>query len=233
MVKEIKVFGTDAWPTEREHYEPVIGSFPCAERFGVECVGCTDPAEAVQQRGRKYYINGINEKGQLQVYKLGVNLFKTFKAREQRALSIDSSNKQPLSDRDYIINKMGKGLDTTYDPEPGEKYKVEWPDDLHDIKQILSERYEAALAAYTGETRGDDEPPATKAEPKSKAKAKEEPLDSDWNSWGPNPSDEQVDSAETEDIKAWLTSEKVEYPARTPRVRLVAMAKEQAGKPPF
>jgi hypothetical protein len=228
--KGVTVFGTDAWPTEREHYEPAIGSFPCAERFGVECVGCTDPNEAVQQRGRKYYVNAIDEKGQLRVYKLGVNLFKTFKAREQRALSIDPANKQPLSDRDYIINKMGKGLETSYDPEPGEKYKVEWPEELHNIDDILSERYAIALAAYTGEPRSDEEPAEPKAKEKPAAKKDEAPSDADW---GSTPSDEKIDAAETDDIKKWLDAQEVEYPSRTPRARLIAMAKEKANEVPF
>ena len=234
--KGVTVYGTDAWPTEREHYEPAIGSFPCAERFDVECVGCTDPNEAVQQRGRKYYINGIDEKGQLRVYKLGVNLFKTFKAREQRALSIDPNNKQPLSDRDYIINKMGKGLDTSYDPEPGEKYKVDFPEELHDIDAILSERYEAALAGYTGEASEPDEEPAAKktAAKKTATKAAAKPeTPSGPAQWGSTPSDELIDAAETEDIRAWLDLQKVEYPTRTPRARLVAMAKEKANEIPF
>ena len=224
------VYGSNAWAMEREHYEQSIGAFPCAERFGVACVGCSDPDESVSQKSRKYYLNAIDEKGQLRVYKMGVKLYKVFKAREQRALSVDPTNLQPLSDRDYIINRMGKGLETEYDPEPGDKYEVEFPEP-HDIDQILTDRYAAAEEAYTGNVTVDiqdtpvqdtvrDTEPAAKADPAS------------FNAWGDAPSDEQIDSADTAVIRGWLDAKKVDYPARTPRARLIAIAKKTA-EPPF
>ena len=227
------VYGSNAWAMEREHYESSIGSFPCAERFGVECVGCSDKDEDVASRSRKYYFNAIDEKGQLRVYKIGVTLYKTFKAREQRALSVDPSNKQPLSDRDYIINRMGKGLETTYDPEPGDKYKVEWPAEMHDIDQILTDRYAMAEEAY-GITGSEPEPVREPEPTAKKGKVSAEEIDAlTWTTWGANPTDEQIDSADTAVIKEWLDDEKVEYPARTPRARLIDIAKKHAGEPPF
>src|SRR5450759_2228380 len=142
--KGVTVYGAEAWAMEREHYAEGIGSFPCAARFNVPCVGCDDEDEEVSQRSRKYYINALDEKGDLRVYKFGVKLYKIFLGRQQRALSNDSANKQPLSDRDYVIIKSGKGLDTSYDPEPADKYEMDTPAELHDINQILSDRYEAA-----------------------------------------------------------------------------------------
>lgn len=236
-----KVYGSNAWAMEREHYADGVGSFPCATRFGADCVGCSDPDEDVSTPSRKYYLNAIDEKGQLRVYKMGVKLYKIFKAREQRALSVDPSNKQPLSDRDYIINRMGKGLDTTYDPEPGDKYPVEWPDKFHDIDQILTDRYTAAEEAYLG-TPEDEEDEPVKEEPLDTKRAsavlhkepKEEPAaEPSVEEWGANPSDEQIQDAETAVIKKWLDDQGVEFPARAPRARLVALAKKQALEPPF
>jgi len=243
------VYGTDAWPTEREHYADGIGAFPCAERFGIECVGCTDEDEKVRDRTRKYYVNALDDRGQLRVYKLGSGLYKTFKAREARAVALDPSNRQPLSDRDYIINRMGKGLETTYDPEPGDKYSIDFPEKLHDIQQILTDRYEQAVAAYRG-----DEPAAKKEEepkdrtprgsriepdevpneePKaSRSTVRKAPVQQDQG-WGTNPSDEDIESADTGVIKAWLDDQAVEYPSRAPRSRLIAMAKTKAAEPPY
>jgi hypothetical protein len=241
--KGVTVYGTDAWPSEREHYEEGIGAFPCAERFGIKCVGCSDPSEKVQQRNRKYYFNAIDSKGKLRVFKIGTNLYKTFKAREQR---MGGGEKQPLSDRDYIINRMGKGLETTYDPEPGEKYEVDFPKQLHDIPQILTDRYESATVAYNGgepvaaKAKVEDEP-AAKAEPKAEPKVEkaaepvheETPPSENPEEWGKNPTDEQIDEADTGVIKKWLDSMGVEYPARAPRSRIVNTAKDKAKEPPF
>ena len=54
-----------------------------------------------------------------------------------------------------------------------------------------------------------------------------------FTTWGANPSDELIDSADTAVLKAWLDDEKVEYPARTPRARLIDIAKKHAAEPPF
>ena len=237
--KGVTVYGSNAWAMEREHYADGIGSFPCAERFGVDCVGCSDPNEDVSQKSRKYYFNAVDEKGQLRVYKIGVKLYKVFKAREQRALSVDPSNKQPLSDRDYIINRTGKGLATDYDPEPGDKYKVEWPENLHDIDQILTDRYAAAEEAYGVTSVPVEQPSSTPTAKKGNVSLDDIDAmpstitDDEWKSWGDAPTEEQITSAETAVIKEWLDHQKVEYPARTPRARLIELAKKVSGEPPF
>lgn len=240
-----KVYGSDAWAMEREHYDAELQiSYPCAERFDVKCVGEQSDDEDTRQRSRKYYINAVDEHGDLRVYKFGVKLYKIFKGREARARGIDPTNLQPLSDRDYNIIRSGKGFDTLYDPEPGDKYEVKWPSPLHDIDQILTDRYQAAVEAYKGPKKkaaANDpwQPPeGSETEPPDFAKPKdEEPSDGDWaeedwHTWGDGPTDVQIDSAETGTIKLWLDAQKVEYPARAPRARLVAAAKKHA-EPPF
>lgn len=234
--KGVTVYGAEAWVMEREHYAEGIGSFPCAARFGVSCVGCDDANEDVSQRRRQYYINALDEKGDLRVYKFGVKLYKIFLGRQQRFLSNDPDNKQALSDRDYVIIRSGKGRDDTiYDPEPADKYEVEFPSPLHDISQIITDRYEAALIAYTGSGSEEAKPakPAKTAEPKTRhiGSVKAEDV-GEWTAWGESPSDKEIDNAETADIKLWLDSRKVEYPARAARVRLVEIAKK-ASEPPF
>lgn len=142
--------GTKAWPTEREHYHQQIGYFP-HYRFGdAKCVGCEDPDKKVQDMSRKYYFPALDEKGSLRIFKMGGKLFEIMQGREQRLGT--------LSDRDYIINKMGKNLGTTYDPEPGEKYDVDMPDqsEIPDIGAVLTDLYKKALAYY--ESEGTEQP---------------------------------------------------------------------------
>lgn len=152
------VYGAEAWPTEREHYveNTDFGTFPCVKRFGMDCPGCSDPSEKVRKPRRQYYVNALDEDGELRVFKFGVNLYKVFLARQERALGRNPKNRQPLSDRDYMIHRSGKGLDTQYDPEPGDVYEVDWPEELHDIPALLEERWEQAKEYY----EVDDEAPA-------------------------------------------------------------------------
>lgn len=239
-----KVFGTDAWITAREHYDDGVGSFPCTEDD--TCVGCKDPSPKVTKRNRTYYINALDSTGTLRVFKMGSTLYKTFQGREQRMLANDPKNLQPLSDRDYIINRMGAGLNTTYDPESGDKYEVDFPTELYDVQAIITERYEMAERAYAGE-----EPAATQTAKKAEASEdkpkrglriatrNEEPSEPNDNELAEppklpsNPTPEQIEDAETPQIKEWLDRMEVEYPSRAPRLRLVNLAKETAEKAPF
>lgn len=262
----VEVTGTAAWPTEREHYaEMPIGSFPCDE--SKSCPGCTDVIEKVQRRDRKYYFHALDEKGAIRVFKMGPKLYRVFQNREQRLGT--------LSDRDYIVNKMGSGLDTTYDVEAGEKYEVPFDGlELPDIPEILAKRYSDAVAYYAGETPagapdvetgteakaeepkaessgritpggsteritpgGSTEEPkgdeAKAPKPEAEVKEKAETPPAQVPEWGENPTADDLSGAETGEIKAWLESRKVEFPARAPRIRLLKIAREAAGLPPF
>lgn len=257
------VFGTDAWPTAREHYDDAMSSFPCDASIGgseEDCPGCQSDDSKVNQRRRQYYINAVDEQGEYRVFKMGANLFKTFKAREQRMLGNDPANVQPLSDRDYLINRMGKGLDTTYDPEAGDKYEFDFDaTKYYDIDEILFDRYDAALAIANGEEPAvgkskaaeDDSasepaprPAAKKAAPAKKAAAKPEPepVQDTVQDTAPAGDEDYIDflttsdieDAGTEDIKAYLSAKEVEFPARAPRSRLVTFAKEYLeANPPY
>ena len=246
-----KVYGTEAWWSAREHYDDGVGAFPCTEDD--DCVGCKDPSERVNKRTRTYYVNALDARGELRVYKMGSTLFKTFQGREARMLSNDPDNLQPLSDRDYIINRMGKGLNTTYDPESGERYPVDFPDEVHDIEAIIAERYEQAERAYAGEepapTRTEnatdtprrrsevqDDPPKRSGLRSTKPAAEAEESDNEPaepDVLPENPTPEQIENAETAQIKQWLGRYEVEYARNAPRVRLVDLAKKLAEKAPF
>lgn len=253
--------GTDAWVKELEHYDRKgFGrSFPCPVPYGYpkdNCPGCTHDDEDVRKRSAKWFFNALDDKGYLRVYKIGVKLLRKFKLREQRLGTV--------SDRDYEVIRSGKDFnEIEYDLEAGEKEKREFPEEMHDIGEILGRNFQEALDYYSGKARKDkadetdsdaeEDAPLREDAGKSKlsekleadraerAKGKEkdaepeadESDDEAWKSWGKNPDEDTLKEAETSDLKGWLTSQKVEFPARAPRSRIIALAKEQALKPPF
>jgi len=183
------ITGTDAWPQEWEHYDKGFGAWPCDDTSG--CVGCTDPNEEVSKKVQKFYFNAIDEKGYTRVYKIGVKFYRIMQNREAKLGT--------LSDRDYFVNKMGTGFDTTYELESGEKYDIDFSEvQVHDIVAILTHRYELAQQAYGGESfaaKSDDTPkeervqdtpperiaPQGRIVPAGKAEPKDEPS---WSETG-------------------------------------------------
>ena len=161
------VYGYHAWLSELEHYDEDIQlSYPCVntrEHGNQECQGCKSESKRVRDRSRRYYVNALEEDGTQRIYKFGPVVYDVFKMRQDRANANDPENDQPLSDRDYIINKSGSGLKTKYDVESGEKYEVEWPEEFHDIGEALSAAWTEAMNAYNGDEAlgdgsDDDEP---------------------------------------------------------------------------
>lgn len=232
-----KVFGAEAWPTEREHYdEDLKSAYPCAERFGVECVGCKHPQKRVRERSRAYYLNVLDAEGNNKIYKIGVKLYNTLLGRQQRAYGRDPDNKQPLSDRDIIVIRTGTDKNnTSYDPEPGDAYEVEWPEKIFDIAEILKGKYAAAVEFYGGGSAAADddadEPPA-KAAPTRIARKAPEPAEDAEPIWFKNPKVEDLEDATSEELKAFLRKREVEFPEKAPRARLFAAAKKVL-EPPF
>lgn len=238
-----KVFGTSAWPTEREHYdEDLKSAYPCAERFGIPCVGCQHANKKVRDRSRAYYINVLDADGKNRIYKMGVKLYKIFQGREQRALGRPGyTGTQPLSERDFIVIRTGSNMnDTSYDPEPGDAYEMDWPEEIHDIKAILKSKYAAAVAFYSGgggEPQDDEPTPAPAARattriapPKEEVPA--EPAEEPDPIWFTNPKPDDLEDATSEELKKFLDRREVEYPPRAPRARLLAIAKKTL-EPPF
>ena len=148
----VTVYGPDAWATEREHYEPEIGSYACINDHGSkDCIGCKSTQERVRKRKRNYYVQAIDKDGELRIFKFGVTVFKVFQQRHQRAISLKPDNLQPLSSRDYFVHKSGSGLKTEYDVDSGDPYEAEWPQERLDIPAALQEAYQEAMARYRGD----------------------------------------------------------------------------------
>jgi hypothetical protein len=233
---------TGSWVTYREHYSEGPGFFPCSEDTST-CPGCTDSSEKVQKRNRRYAMNCLGESGRIDVHKVGSRLYKTLKAREQRL--------ETIMDRDYTIVRSGKGLDTVYDVDPGDKYALDDADtlELHDIGKILGEKYNEALEAYGLEPEFDegDDPVAEKVVEKA-ATAKPKPDEQPDKEPEPAPpADEpgdqlkhlhsgfiKVKDADTDLLREFLKEKDIEFPARAPRARLETIVSNWIdANPPF
>lgn len=271
----VTVYGTDAWPTTREHFKNGVGSFPCGKDNGIQdCPGCADPDSRVRERSRKYFFPALDDQGVARIFKMGPRLHKRFQNRAAR------TSEEALTQRDFTIIKSGTGKETDYDPEAGDQYEIDFGElEFPDIQQALQDAWDNAVTAFNGggadegtdadpaagdfpkdgprtnaghiapakkaaaasEGSGRIAPAAKKAAAAPKAKAeppqdevetKDAPAPKDApdesGAWGPNPDDETIESADTAVIKAWLDANDVEYPARAPRARIIAIAKEAA-----
>ena len=68
----VTVYGTDAWPTTREHFKNGVGSFPCGKDNGIQdCPGCADPDSRVRERSRKYFFPALDDQGVARIFKMG------------------------------------------------------------------------------------------------------------------------------------------------------------------
>lgn len=211
------------WHFYYEHYKSGIGYFGCTEDHN--CRGCSDPDPKVQQRNKRYAFNAIDESGRLSVFKVGPSVYKVMKSREQR---LDT-----IMDRDYTIVKSGSGLDTMYEVEAGDRYPVDIPEDLHDIGQLLVDKIvNEVIPAYDGiepsNDEGNEDGPVLDRSPSDEAqasKAVDENLEKSGFTGHPD-----FEDMATSDIVQWLVDHKVEVAQRTPRTKLIKMAKDT---PPF
>jgi hypothetical protein len=216
---------TGEWITYREHFDPGLRkSYPCTEDTS-SCMGCTSDLERVRQRPRKFAFNALDDKGRLNVYKIGNKLKVRLEGREQR--------QKTLLDRDYTIIRTGTTMDTTdYDFEYGDRYDIVFDKDLHNIQQILASQYLQAIETAGGQEdlstdAAHDEPVAPK---KAKAAPKvvedEEPEEKPKAKVAPKPTEDEepFDEWPLSRLKAYLNANDVEFPERASRATLVGLA---------
>lgn len=150
---------TEEWVTYREHYDVSRRRyFPCTEDTQT-CPGCTSDAERTRSRQRRYAFNALNDRGLLNVYKVGKEFRDRLAKREQRVGS--------LMDRDYLLIREGKGKDdTTYDYEGQDISDCPFDGELFDIREALKNQYMQYLELLAGnETAGDTADDAAHEEP--------------------------------------------------------------------
>lgn len=139
---------TQDWITFREHY--LEGkSFPCTQDKD-NCPGCTHPDEDVQRASRKYATN---------LYLVDVEKTLPFRIPVSLAKSMDTrsdKNGGTILNRDYVVMRSGKGLDTEYDVDSDERYALDTKSLLKDgldINELLEESYNEVWGAKVEEVK--------------------------------------------------------------------------------
>lgn len=169
---------TDNWIVFREHYNKERRAYPCTEDKST-CPGCTSEDEDESRSTRKYAtLLHVSKGNYVAPFRIPMSLARRMFARAER-------NDGVITDRDYVIMRSGKGLETDYDVDPDDKYEVNvkaLAKDAQNISEILERMFEEnAPSAKSKPRRTDDEP---------RAKAKEDDEDIP-----PTDSEAQSDSA--------------------------------------
>jgi hypothetical protein len=129
----------DEWYSYREHFDPGVGFFPCIGKDN-SCPGCEHASDQVQRSSRRYLANAlVVDEGLVVPVKLPLDLANRLVARYER-------NSNTLTNRDYTLHRMGKGLDTTYDVSPEDKSELDVSGyKLIDLEKVLIHQFEDAF----------------------------------------------------------------------------------------
>lgn len=142
------------WIGFSEHYTPEGKSFPCTGDRNA-CPGCTSENEKTSRASRKYATNvKLVENGMVLPFRIPMSLAKKLFNRAERNGTI--------TNRDYIVMREGKGLDTEYDLEQGDKSEVNLADlqeKAHDIEEILRSSYEEVWGVITPKPQESEKAP--------------------------------------------------------------------------
>lgn len=120
------------WYVYYEHYNPAGSAFPCTGDKET-CPGCTSSNERMKQASRKNAVNAVVG-GYVDVYKLPVKLTNRLVARSERYGGT-------ITDRDYLITRIGKDKDTEYDMEALSPRAFEGSFELADVEAMLAEQF--------------------------------------------------------------------------------------------
>ena len=147
----------DEWLMFWEHFTPEGKSFPCTQDRK-SCPGCTSDNEKMAKASRKYATNlMLVENNAVLPWRIPVSLAKRLFNRSERNGTI--------TNRDYVIMREGKGLDTEYDVEQDDKYPVDLPELLKQSIEI-----ESVLRASYNELWSEEGQAVQKAEKEQKAR---------------------------------------------------------------
>ena len=156
------------WYSYREHYSPEVYFFPC---IGDDCPGCNSDSEKTQRASRRFLASVLDtDQGQVVPLKLPLDLANRLVARYERYGNT-------LTDRDYTLHRMGKGLDTSYDvtPEAPQKMDLSRYEPV-DHEEVLIQQFQDAF----GLDDDDDEPKAkSETKPQREARSSVEEDDDD------------------------------------------------------
>jgi len=124
----------EEWIGYYEHFNPTPGgySFPCTQES--DCPGCNSDSEKMKGRTRKVAFTCMVDGKWINVYKVPKKYAEKVARRQERTGT--------LLDREYILTRTGKGTDTDYDIESGDKVALPTAVELPDVQQMLVELYE-------------------------------------------------------------------------------------------
>lgn len=174
--------------------------YPCTEQ---DCVGCED---SDSKRTFRFLANVID------VAEKKVVPLKIPKDLGNR-LVVRFEKYGTLLDRDYELMKDGKGLDTTYDVEAGEKRKISNFDQFKalDLSKVLEDAWNYVFGEDDDDDDDEDEAPVKSSVPKSHKRERAEKKASERKF---DPADEEdddddsfTDDEDDEDDDAWEDDE--------------------------
>lgn len=152
---------TDDWIEFREHYTADKKSYPCT-RDKDTCPGCNSASEDEARSSRKYACNVHVIKGNyVAPYRIPISLAKKMFTRSER-------NEGTITNRDYVVIRSGKFLETEYDVEGDDTYKVDIKallKDGQDIEEILAKSFEENAPGHAkpkGRFEDDDDKPRSR-----------------------------------------------------------------------
>ncbi len=158
------------WIGYYEHYTNKQ-SFPCTgDRM--TCPGCTHEDESVQKATRRWATIVLKvDTGEVVPMKLPTTIKKKCESRAAR-------NDGSITTRDYTLVKEGQSLNTEYDVEQEEKYRLDMSkyDDLPDIEDILKAMFEDVWGPGSAEEYAQSAVPA-KAAPRRKRETVDDQID--------------------------------------------------------
>lgn len=129
----------EEWYSYREHYDPEVHFFPCIGKDN-DCPGCRSDVEKIQRTSKRYLANVLDvEMGVVVPLKLAMDL-------AQRLVASYERYGNTITDRDYTLHRMGKGLETSYDRTPEAPAKMDLSRyQLLDLEKALIEQFEDAF----------------------------------------------------------------------------------------
>lgn len=198
---------TKDWIKYWEHYNPMPGGFPfpCTGDKST-CPGCTSGIEKMEKASPKYAVNA-KVGDYVDIYKFPAKFYNRMDIRAER-------NDGTITDRDFIVTRIGKDTSTDYDVDmmmPSQLDKQNLV--VHDVEQALADAFKEAWPdfdpdAQTKQTKVKD-PEPNKPEEKipDKAVVKEEPA----------PAEKEVTEAELramsyDDLKELCKNEGIDAP---------------------
>lgn len=128
------------WFEYREHWGQSVKSYYACVGKDENCPGCLSDSEQDKRTSKRYLVNVLDvEAGRVIPLKLPVDLVNRLQTRLDR--------NGTLTDRDYILSRTGKGLNTIYDLDPQDKDSLDvdrYKSDLHDLEKVLIDQWNDA-----------------------------------------------------------------------------------------